>query len=215
MKREPLTYDDIFGQSGMIPLYKTCLKANCVCPHCNHVIQNICFPPPGMISVHTCPVCSNSVIPFAGRLIPVDIDVVNTNESQEHIAKCIFVALSNTFMGVILDCGFKLTARRTGQFLNDCYEVIFQVVGEREDEEAFMGRLRKAFLALKSNKDVRPEVIESVYGFLMNMTKSYDRLNKKPIISEGDVEELTRIDSVDDFLKKYFKEKKDDNKKKE
>lgn len=205
MKREPLTYHDIFGQDGIIPLHKMCLKANCVCPHCNYVVQNICFPPPGMISIHTCPICSHSVIPFAGRLIPVDTRRIKSAKSREHIAKCIFVSLSSVFVGTILDYGYKLTGKCAGQFLNDCYEVIFQVVGEQEDEETFMGRLRKAFLELKANKDVRPEVVESVYGFLMNMTKSFDRANKKPIISEKDVEGLTKVNSVEDFLDKYFK----------
>jgi len=205
-KREPLTYDDLFGLDGMIPLQKMCLKANCICPHCGHVVQDISFPPPGIISVHTCPLCNYAVVPLAGRLIPVDMRRIEGKNSREHISKSIFVSLSPAFMANILNLNYKLTGRRSGQFLNDCYNVIFEVVGEKEDEETFMGRLRKTFLEMKSNKHVRPEAVESVYSFLMNMTKSFDRMNKKPIISENDVKKLTEIDSVDDFLDKYFKD---------
>jgi len=206
MKREPLTYNDVFGPDGLVPLHKLSLKANCICPHCNHIIQGICFPPPGIISIHTCPICANSIIPFAGRLIPVDSEKIKSKKVREHIAKCIFVSLSAIFIGTVLDYGYKLTGRRAGQFLNDCYEVIFKIVGEHEDEATFMERLRKAFLDLKSDSNVRPEVVQSVYGFLANMTKAFNRGDRRPIISEKDVEGINEIDSVDDFLNKYFKD---------
>jgi len=205
MERKKLTYQDVFGDNGMLPLRQTCVESNCVCPHCNYVVKNVCFPPPGIIAMHTCPICNNTIIPFSGRLIPLDNEIIkenNDNVAREHIAKCIFVWICPIFIGNILNMGLKLTGRKAGYFLDDCYNVIYEMVGERDEERDFMEKLKKAFLELKRSNAKR-ENIECVFKYLTNMSNVFNKNHKGPVITDKMIKKLGEINTVEDFLNEF------------
>ena len=80
-----MTYLQLFGPHGIIPLHKYSWKKDGVCPHCKREISNIHYRI-GWAIPEFCPLCKEMYIPFAGKLVPIYVDPVKENKGWlEHL----------------------------------------------------------------------------------------------------------------------------------
>lgn len=211
-----ITLEELFGSHGIIPLELYTGVGNAVCPHCKRAIRNINFPPPGVIIVHSCPLCGELVLPFLKNLVAVQKKVLDSNQTiaRMHLTECLFNTITPVLMDVVEQ---KLCSEKViKDFLDDCWEIVYILVGEKEDSETFLNKLKMRAKVHRGDRLGR--VFEDYFDHLSHVFKSsimnkakqaitLEDTSREDPITKDDVTnvkiDLYNIESVDDFLKKF------------
>lgn len=209
-----LNFDDLFGDQGIIPLPMFSGMGEATCPYCHKLIRNINFPPPGVIIIHSCPVCNNLVIPFLKQLIAVRKEKLDDKEARKHITECIYNTISPILM--LFANRFIRGESALKSFLDSCWNIVFELVGEKEDSESFLNKLKQRVIENKDHYLAKEyeEYFERMSQIFERVVSSKVRkanhvLNKRPHGKWTPTEmteiskDLSTINTVDDFLRKF------------
>lgn len=190
-----LTQEELFGSSGIIPLSHFTGFSNATCSHCGSLLKGVNFPPPTIIILHSCPVCKGLIIPFAGRLAAVEkikMDKGSVNEQRFHIAEALYVIILPILTNYVRYKSLPEEVSRS--FLKDCFDILYEIVGEKEDKETVLERLRKIAEETADSKDSAKAKAIGVY---------YDQLSK---MIDGGVKKIEEIQLAEDKRHDSFKE---------
>lgn len=212
-----LTFNELFGFDGMIPLDMYSGVGGAVCPYCEKNIRQINFPPPGVIIIHHCPSCGGLVIPFLKKMVAVDKDKLSGEENiaRLHLTDCLF----STISPILMDFADRVL---TGDlvlkdFFDRCWQLVYQLVGEKEDSESFLNKIKK-------NGDNRGHQLAKEYvEYFERMSEMFQKIGspvakkqskfevgrpkRDEVISVDEIIDLNtslkKCESVDDFLLKF------------
>lgn len=139
-----ITFDELFGFEGLIPLDMCSGVGDAVCPYCRKLIRHINFPPPGVIILHSCPLCGGLIVPFLKKLVAINKDKVSNNgeeAARKHITDCLF----HTITPILMTYADRVITGETSlkEFLDCCWDIVYELVGEKEDTRTFLDKLKK------------------------------------------------------------------------
>ena len=207
-----LTFDDLFGSHGIIPLSAYTGLGDAVCPYCQKMIRHINFPPPGVIIIHSCPSCSELVIPFTKQLVAVRKDKLEDDKAaRTHITECLY----NTITPVLLMFASRFMSGQKDPdlkaFLDNCWNIVYDLVGDKEDSETFLDKIKKKAIdntefakEYEAYFDKMSQIFEKVVSSKPRK-QGYKRPHGKwtPVEVTEFNKTLAEVGNVDDFLKMF------------
>lgn len=180
-----LTQNELFGPNGIIPLNHFTGFNNATCSHCGTLLKGVNFPPPTIIILHSCPACRGLILPFAGRLAAVEkikMDKGTVAEQRFHIAEALYTIILPIVTNYVR---YKNLPEEVGRsFLKDCFDIIYEIVGEKEDKETVLEKLKKIAEETADSKDSNKARAIEAY---------YEQLSK---VIDGGVQKVAEIQSV-------------------
>lgn len=207
-----LTQDELFGPSGIIPLNHFTGFRNATCSHCGSLLKGVNFPPPTLIILHSCPTCKGLILPFAGRLAAVEKTTMDKGTPAEqcfHVAEALYTIVLPILVNYIR---YKVLPEEVGRnFLKDCFDIIYDIVGEKEDKESVLEKLKKIAEETADSRDSdKARAIEAYYEQLSKIIDGGINKVTKIQLAENERHEsykaaLKSVGTIDEFMEKFFK----------